>query len=139
MPVTSFNIKILAKRLESNFPEVLFAFLFGSARNGKILTGSDIDLSIYIAETADKTELIMRILKLMELSVPSAGCDLTILNTAEPLVAFEALSGHLLFIRKKFTDIYAGFYSHICRLYEDQICQMKKQLEYRGYEVQWDY
>lgn len=139
MPVTSFNIEILAKRLEANFPEILFAFLFGSARDGKIHAASDVDLAIYTVETVDKTDLIPRITGFMELYVPSSGCDLMFLNTAGLLVAFEALSGTLLFIRKEATDIYAAFYSHTCRLYEEQIFLMKKQLEYRGYEVQWDY
>lgn len=132
------NIKQLAKGLEKAFPEILFAFLFGSARDGKIKKGSDVDLAIYIQETSDKTELISNILKFME-SETSSDCDLNLLNSAEPLLAMEALQGTLLFIRGEAMDIYAGFYSLTCRLYEDQTFWTKKQLEYRGYEVQWDY
>jgi predicted nucleotidyltransferase len=132
------NIRHLSKRLKEEFPEILFAFLFGSARDGKIKKGSDVDLAIYIHETSDKTELISNILKFME-SETSSDCDLNILNSAEPLLAMEALQGTLLFIRGEAMDIYAGFYSLTCRLYEDQTFWTKKQLEYRGYEVQWDY
>ncbi len=139
MPVKRFNIENFAKSLEETFPEILFAFLFGSARNGKIYAGSDVDLAIYIKETDEKTKLISRVIEFMELSLPPADCDLAILNTADPLLGFEALTGTLLFVRENAMDIYAGFYSLTCRLYEDQIYRMKKQLEYRGYEVQWDY
>jgi predicted nucleotidyltransferase len=139
MPVKHFNIEKFAKSLEETFPEILFAFLFGSARKGKIHAGSDIDLAIYIKETDEKAKLISHVLEFMEFSLPPADYDLAILNTAEPLLCFEALTGTLLFIREDAIDIYAGFYSLTCRLYEDQINRMKKQLEYRGYEVQWDH
>jgi len=132
------NIKQLAKGLEKVFPEILFAFLFGSAKDGKIKPGSDVDLAVYIREPSDKTELISRILKFME-SETTRDCDLTFLNTSDPVLAMEALRGTLMFVRKETMDIYADFYSLTCRLYEDQIFWMKKQLEYRGYEVQWDY
>jgi len=36
-------------------------------------------------------------------------------------------------------DAYAAWYSLTCREYEDAIAWMKKQLIYRGYEVQWDH
>jgi hypothetical protein len=75
-----------------------------------------------------------RILEFLETET-SVECDLKILNDAEPLLAMEALQGTLLFIRKEAMDAYADFYTRTCRLYEDHMFWMKKQLEYRGYEV----
>ena len=139
MPTQHINIKSLAQDLNDAFPEILFAFLFGSSQKGIIIPGSDIDLAFYFEKTASKINLIPRIIDLIESASPGITCDITILNTAGPIVAFEALRGTELFIREESMDIYAGFYSLTCRLFEDHICRVKKQLEYRGYEVQWDY
>jgi predicted nucleotidyltransferase len=132
------NIKQLAKGLEEAFPEILFAFLFGSSRGGTINPGSDVDVAIYIQETTDKFTLISRILKIVESEISTDKFDLVVLNDAGPVLAMEALKGTILFIRKEAMDIYADFYSLTCRLYEDHIFWMKKQLEYRGYKVEWD-
>jgi predicted nucleotidyltransferase len=165
MKSSSLDIIKLAKGLKRSFPEILFAFLFGSARDGKVKKGSDIDIAVYLKNemraksdgtttqrhifrsayplndrmrgSSDITALISRIMKFIETET-SNECDLKILNDADPLLAMEALQGTILFIRKEAMDTYADFYSLICRLYEDQIFWMKKQLEYRGYEVQWD-
>jgi predicted nucleotidyltransferase len=128
----------LSRELNETFPEILFAFLFGSSKDGIIKTGSDIDLAVYFEKGVSQTELIPRIIELSESLIQGPACDLTILNTAGPLVAHEALRGTELFIRAGALEIYASFYSLTCRLYEDQSWWRKKQLEYRGYEVQWD-
>lgn len=130
------NIKRLAKGLEKNFPEILFAFLLGSAKDGKIHEGSDVDIAIYILETGNKLKLFSRIMEFVE-SETSAECDLIILNKSESILAMEALKGKRLFVREESMDTYADFYSLTCRRYEDHIFWMKKQLEYRGYEVKW--
>lgn len=135
----NLNINKLAKRLKEKFPEILFAFLFGSSKDGKIRKGSDIDLAIYIQECKDTFTLISRILKIVESEISTDNFDLVILNDTDPVLAMEALQGKILFIRKEAMDTYTDFYSLTCRVYEDHIFWTKKQLEYRGYEVQWDY
>ena len=60
------NIRRLSKILKEEFPEILFAFLFGSARDGSIKSGSDVDLAIYTLETNDKFGSTSRILKIVE-------------------------------------------------------------------------
>ena len=50
----------------------------------------------------------------------------------------EVLKGKILFIRESSIDDHAEFYSLTCRIYEDQITWMQKQLKYREYEVQWN-
>jgi hypothetical protein len=54
------------------------------------------------------------------------------------LLAHEALAGKILYVREEQKSRYASFYSRIAAEYEDKIYWIRKQLEYRGYEVQWD-
>ena len=89
MPTHHINIKSLAQDLNDAFPEILFAFLFGSSQKGIIIPGSDIDLAFYFEKTASKINLIPRIIDLIESASPGITCDITILNTAGPIVAFE--------------------------------------------------
>jgi len=90
------EITRLANELKRQFPEIRFAFLFGSSQDGMVRDGGDIDLAVWLEN-------------------PS------------------------LFIRDEAMDAYAAWYSLTCREYEDALAWMKKQLIYRGYEVQWDH
>jgi hypothetical protein len=86
-----------------------------------------------------RMRLIPELVGLTERHANGATCDLVILNDAGEQLAFEVLQGKKLFIRPEAVDLYAGFYSQTCREYEDRLAWMKKQLQYRGYEVQWDH
>jgi len=132
------KIKHLAKVFEEEFPEIAFAYLFGSMAEGKAKKSSDTDIAVYLKPYKKSPELIAKIIGSVENVFDKSPCDLLILNDAGVLIAKEAIKGKIVFIRKSAMDDYAGFYSIICRKYEDKIVWMKKQLEYRGYEVQWD-
>jgi len=69
--------------------------------------------------------------------LPGLVFDLVELQKAEPILASEVLRGVQLFVRPEAMDLYLRFYTLTCRKYEDRIYWMNKQLEYRGYEVQW--
>jgi hypothetical protein len=60
-------------------------------------------------------------------------------KTTNSVLAFEVLRGKMLFVRDECFEEYVDFYTFTCRQHEDDIYWMKKRLEYRGYEVQWDY
>lgn len=135
----NLNTTLLSSELSRQFPEIRFAFLFGSSQDGSAREGGDIDLAVWLEDPAKRVELIPRIIGVVESLVPGISCDLTLLNSAGELLAFEALSGRELFIRDEAIDQYAAWYSITCREYEDTIAWMKKQLRYRGYEVQWDH
>ncbi|MBL7112389.1 MAG: nucleotidyltransferase domain-containing protein [Bacteroidales bacterium] len=135
----TFPPSLLASELKQNFPEILFAFLFGSAQDGEIREGADIDLAVWVEDDTKRALLIPRIIGVVETVTQGVSCDLTLLNTAGVQLAFEALTGRELFIRNEAMDQYAAWYSLTCREYEDAIAWMKKQLIYRGYEVQWDH
>jgi predicted nucleotidyltransferase len=120
------------------FEEIAFAYLFGSAQEGVVNEGSDLDIAIYLIEKVNDLELRMRIIEALEKIIPSISAyDLIILNSAGSILAMQAIQGKQLFVRKEYKELYADFYSLTCRQFEDEMFWMKKQLEYRGYEVQW--
>jgi predicted nucleotidyltransferase len=132
-------IKRLAEKLYSRFPQIAFAYLFGSAVTGELSGQSDIDVAIFLKPPDRSPEMIAAIIGAIEETNPGHPCDLLILNDAGKLIAMEALKGKILFIRQPSVDDHAEFYSITCRMFEDIQAWMKKQLKYRGYEVQWDH
>lgn len=138
MPIT-LDIKGMANALESHCPNVAFAYLLGSAQSGTIQEGADIDIAVYLKDTGQKPDTLNNLYAQIEPFVGGTLIDIIFLNGAEPVIAFEAIRGTRLFVRDDYLQEYAGFYSLTCREYEDKIAWMKKQLEYRGYDVQWDH
>jgi predicted nucleotidyltransferase len=136
---TTFDTDVLALELRGQFPEVLFAYLFGSSQEGKVRDGGDVDIAVWIAENSAKIDLIPKIVELVEKNTAGAVCDLVFLNDAGDQLAFSVLQGKILFIRDEARELHASFYSQTCRDYEDTVAWMKKQLQYRGYAVQWNH
>lgn len=133
-----FNYKILAETL-ININEIGFAYIFGSSQDGLISKHSDLDIAVYLVEKEKDINTRLKILKALESVISEfEKFDLIILNTASSVLAMQAIQGKQLFVRDEHIDLYSGFYSLTCRQFEDENFWMKKQLEYRGYEVQWD-
>lgn len=121
------------------FEEIAFATIFGSSQDEVVNEGSDIDIAVYLFRNEKELDLRLQIIAQLEKIIPSfSDYDLVVLNSANSILAMQAIQGKLLFVNKKFKDVYASFYSQTCRQYEDDSFWMKKQLEYRGYEVQWN-
>ncbi len=139
LPHQTISIPDLTFILEQQFPEVLFAFIFGSAQDGIIREGGDVDIAVWIDSPKIKMELIPRLTGMIESVTQGSSCDLILFNDAGSQLAFEGLQGRLLFVRDTAIELYSGFYSLTCREYEDALFWMKRQLQYRGYEVQWDH
>lgn len=133
------DICLLSECIKKNCPDISFAYLFGSAKSGIIPRGSDIDLGVYLTDTQKKSEYIVKISEILETLIGNTPVDIIFLNDASPILAFEALKGKQLFVREKFEDIYTRFYSLTCREFESEMYWMKRQLEYRNYEVQCNY
>ena len=81
-PSVSFSPARLAETLREGCPEVLWAFLFGSAQQGVVPEGGDMDIGVWLANPDDRIKLI-----------PETEIDLTILNQAQSLLAMKALQG----------------------------------------------
>jgi predicted nucleotidyltransferase len=96
-----------------------FALLLGSAQNGEIPPGGDVDLAVFAK--AGETINWDRIAGLMLIVEDSCGapCDLGILNTAGPVYRFEALRGRRLFVRPENLENYVDFFVRTCREYEE--------------------
>ena len=130
------NISEIATAIERNFPEIPFAHIFGSSANGVVKAGSDIDIAIWY--NGNDLLIKVKVLETIEPFVNNKPVDIVNICSANPLLAHEALAGNVLFVRKGQESHYASFYLKTAAEYEDKIYWIQKQLEYRGYEVQWN-
>ena len=122
------DIHRLSELLESQCPQIVFALLHGSAKEGIVKAGGDIDIALYIDGKAT-LELYQKAYDAVASVVPGAEPDVGILNNAEPVYRFEALKGKLLFCTDQ--QKYLHFFSLTCRQYESQIADYQRQKRYR--------
>jgi predicted nucleotidyltransferase len=122
------NLDDLAARLEETCPEVVFALVMGSGREGVIAVGSDLDLAVFVDGRAS-FDLLRRIVAAGEAAAPGVHCDVGVLNRAEPVYRFEALKGRLLFTRDQ--EQFVSFFSLTCREYESQMADYERQFRFR--------
>ena len=125
IPVDFHGIKSL---LESQYPQILFALVMGSASEGTIAKYSDLDVAVYL-EKKGGWELLSSVMQSIGDLHQGVRCDVGVLNNAEPVYCYEALKGKLLFTRDQ--ERWLTFYSVTCREYETQIFHYQKQLQYR--------
>lgn len=127
----NFNVDRLGQLLgESGLID--FSFLLGSAQDGEVKAGSDIDIAVMFSSDVNVDfDLMVRIFRIVDQVAPGVECDLIRLNTASETVRFEALKGRLLFVADGCMERYADFYSRTCREYEDYRAWSTRQLEYR--------
>ena len=112
---------------------IKFATVFGSARDGTVHAGSDLDVAVSLADPeAGSVDLLLEIVGKVEDAL-GVTCDLTVLNTAGPVLRHEALKGRILFVRPDQEDAFAEFYVRTCAEYEDLMAWRARQLAYRGY------
>lgn len=124
----NFDIEKLANALQAACPNVIFALLHGSAKDGNVGPDSDIDIALFLKGNAS-LELYRQAQGAVSSVIPDAEADVGILNRAEPVYRFEALKGRLLFCRDQ--ETYLTFFSRTCREYEFQIADYERQRKYR--------
>lgn len=87
--------------------EIELAYLFGSAAKGKKVP-QDVDIAILLTKPLKVTQKLSYIVKLcteLQKTSPAHTFDITILNTADPLLAFQVIQhGQLLLERHKKAD-----------------------------------
>lgn len=127
-PARRFSVDDLARRLEAACPEIVLAFLHGSAKDGFVGAKSDIDLALLI-DGRPTAGLYHRASDAVFALGVDAEPDIGILNRAEPIYRFEALKGRLLVCRDR--ERYLEFFSRTCREYEYQIADYDRQRKYR--------
>ncbi len=123
-----FDPAALGARLEENLPEAVFCLLMGSASEGLVAPGSDLDLAFYLSGSRS-LEFYLKVQEAAEAVVPGVRCDVGVLNGCEPVYRFEALKGRLIFCRDP--ETYQGFFSLTCREYESQMASYARQHRYR--------
>jgi len=149
----------LAAALEAELPQVVFAYLHGSAAwpssddreavsrpgpaagSGVVPAHSDLDVALFVdpvildagGEEGDAAyslpDVYVSAAKAAESVAPGVRCDIGILNGAEPVFRFEVLKGQLLFCRDQ--EQWLRFYSLTCREYESRLFHYEKQHRYR--------
>ncbi len=118
-----FNIEALKNAL-GEIHSINFSLLFGSSKDGVLpKDNSDIDIAVHLSEKPD-IELLTEIIGKCQDALNYENIDLVVLNSSNPILSFEALSGRLLTCRDD--DIYASFFSLTCRLYEDEMIRIEK-------------
>ncbi|MHC4883120.1 MAG: nucleotidyltransferase domain-containing protein [Planctomycetota bacterium] len=118
----------LAHAVQSACPEAVFALLHGSAKDGHVKEGSDLDIALFL-KSRSTWDIYRSVYEAIQAVAGDVEPDVGILNNAEPVYCFEALKGNLLFCRDK--EAYIDFFSKTCRRYEYQIADYERQHRYR--------
>ncbi|MCX5643399.1 MAG: nucleotidyltransferase domain-containing protein [Phycisphaerae bacterium] len=132
MDVKRIDMQRLAAVLEG-IEDVEYAMIFGSAQEGVVHAGSDLDVAAWLAQTDGPTiDRLAQIVGKIE-DTFAVSCDLAVLNTAGPVLRHEALKGRVLFVRPACEADFSDFYVRTCAEYEDLMVWRTRQLAYRGY------
>ena len=114
----TFDYSKLKQKL-SDHQRIAFAFVFGSARFGKLVRhDSDIDIAVWLTPPINVDDQLGMI-EMCQNALQYDNIDLIVLNKASTLLCFEAISGIPLVIND--WDIYVDFFSETSRYYEDQM------------------
>ncbi len=106
-------------------PEVMAAWAFGSAQVGEVREGGDVDIGVLVASPLSFNEQLSLSARL-ERALGFGNIDLVILNTANHVLRFEAISGRPLFCRDLARR--AEFASLTAREYEDEMALWQRSL-----------
>jgi len=108
-----------------NVPEIEGVWVFGSAKEGEVREGGDLDLGVWFSSKpsldllADLNSSLQEVTRFDEI-------DLVVLNEAPPILRFEAVKGRLLFCRDR--QRCAAFVSLTARENEDEMAMIEKYM-----------
>jgi len=114
----TLDIDALANLLAED-PRVLLATIFGSAREGTVRPGSDVDIAVLLSPALTPLEFYAFYVAMTAKLRTIPELDLIDLNHAGTVLAFEALCGRRLVVRDH--EAVAGFSSRVAREYEDDM------------------
>jgi predicted nucleotidyltransferase len=89
----ALDVQRLAQTVKDNFPDIAFAYLFGSSQDGTVKDGSDVDIAFYYK--GDDIFVRFRVEEQLE-KVIGKGIPIDIVElqkTTNVVLAFEALRG----------------------------------------------
>ncbi len=123
-----FSIASLQVALKQH-DKIAFALLFGSSKDGRLIKdNADIDIALYLSDKPS-ADMLAEIVGLCQDAIKYDAIDLVVLNDADPILAFEALSGSLLVCNNE--EAYLRFFSLTCRQYEDEMLRIERSRSYR--------
>jgi predicted nucleotidyltransferase len=114
----TLDFDTLAKALAED-PRVVLATLFGSARDGTVRPGSDVDIAVLLSPALSSREFYAFYVEMTRRLSTIPELDLVDLNHANSVLAFEALCGRRLVVRDR--EAVAAFSSRVAREYEDDM------------------
>lgn len=116
-------------RIWAHWPEILHVWLFGSARDGHVRPGSDVDFGLLFDDTPSLDSLADIRASLQE-ALAIEDIDLVVLNGASSALRFEAVTGPCIYSNDP--DGRAEFVSLTAREYEDEMGMLHSVLGAAG-------
>jgi len=110
-------------------PNVVAAWAFGSAKDGSVGPGSDLDIGVLFRSKPGLDELTDLLLRLQR-ALRFEEIDLVVLNGASSLLRFAAVSGRPIYCRD--ANQRAAFVSLSAREYEDDMAFFQRGLRWRA-------
>lgn len=107
-------------------PKIVAAWAFGSAQDGTVREGGDVDTAVLTTSPLTFNEQLT-LLGQLQAALHIDEIDLILLNEANPILRFEAVAGKRLFCRD--LSAMAGFVSLAAREYEDEMAQWQMALQ----------
>ena len=111
------------QRVWQHRPNIAAAWVFGSAQDGVVRAGSDLDFGILFVVKPSLDELTDLRAELQEI-LGFEAIDVIPLNEGSPVLRFEALSGRCLYCADR--ERRAAFASLTSREYEDDMTMLAK-------------
>jgi predicted nucleotidyltransferase len=108
--------------------DVIAVWAFGSAQHGQVAPGSDADVAVWF-EASPPFEQQLALLARLQEALGLDEIDLVVLNDANPILRFEAISGQMLYCRDR--NRCAGFASLTAREYEDAMAFWERAVRTR--------
>ena len=107
-------------------PRIVLATLFGSAKDGTVRPGSDVDLGVLLSPALTPLEFYDFYVAMTARLSTLPEVDLVDLNHAGSVLAFEALCGRRLVVRDP--EAVAAFSSRVAREYESDMLHARAHL-----------
>jgi len=118
------------RRFFATEPDVVCATVFGSAQEGTVRPEGDLDVAVLFAGDPPTGGALLEFYCRLCNAMPAVeAVDLVVLNTANPILSFEAIRGR--FVAKNDPDLTAAFFSLVCREYEDVMGNLRHQRRLR--------
>ena len=108
-----------------NHVNVVAAWAFGSAKDGVVRDGGDLDIALLLTHYPSLAERLALMCDLQAV-FPMVEVDTVVLNGANSVLRFEAVSGRVLFCRDR--NQQAAFVSLTAREYEDDMALVEAHL-----------